>query len=133
MTRFKVDLSRMPKVIIGGEPFWIFMPVSRFASIVVDERVQTWMWYHFDGLKNEEFRQHQLGSMICQPLCGHKLRRFHLSCMRCGYRRVWLKQLPPLLKIKMIYQVFIPTGIPHENLKDTLRKGLLTLVESLSI
>lgn len=129
MTRFRVDLAKMQSTIIDGAVYYKFMPISKYADLVINEKGETFTHYHFNGVTVEQFGSHKLGGLVCQPLCGHRLDRFHASCLTCGYRKSWYGKMPRLLPIKMMYQVFIPRNVPLQKLKDVIRKKLLTLVE----
>lgn len=129
LTRFKVDLTKMKQVIVDDKTFYVFMPISKFSDLLINFRGETFVYYHFKGLNVKDFGEHNLGSMMCQCLCGHKLYRFHASCLTCGYRKAFLGKIPKIVPIKMLYQVFIPSNVRLEKLKDIVRKKLLTLVE----
>lgn len=36
---------------------------------------------------------HQVKGTLCSDLCGHSLKRFHLSCLRCRLRRVFFGEM----------------------------------------
>ncbi len=131
--RIHVDKTKAPHYIINGVTYYFVMPISKFACVVLNDKNEAFTYYHFKGLK-ETNKQARIVGMPCQQLCGRngRLRRIHISCFRCGYRRAYMGKMPRLLKIKMIYQIYIPTGITCESIKDRLRKLCLTLAESLS-
>ena len=125
----KFTLSSQKFIVIDDKKYYPFIPLSSLAMIVADDKGVAYIYYHFKGFVPQPY---VLGSMVCQPLCRHKLKRFHWSCLRCGYRLVWLGKLPRLRKLKMIYMVYIPAHLTFAVLKDRLRKICLTLAESLS-
>jgi hypothetical protein len=124
----KIAVSTKQPIIIDGKPYYPFIPLSRLAMIVTDGK-SSYIYYHFEGFTPES---HALGSMVCQSLCGHRLKRFHWSCLRCGYRLAWLGKIPKLRRLKMIYMVYIPAELSFAVLKDKLRRLCLTLAESFS-
>ena len=129
--RFHIDKSKAPKFIVDGKTYYFFMPISKLACLVVNDNGKKFVYYHFHGL-NMTAREHPTASMPCQALCGHNLKRFHWSCLNCGYRKSFYGKMPRLLEIKMIYQIYIPHGVRHERIKDAIRKFHLTLAESVS-
>lgn len=127
MTRFILNPAN--KITIDNKDYFPFMPISKFAMIVADTKGNSYIYYHFEELKP---RPNRLGSMVCQPLCGHRLKRFHVSCFRCGYRLAWLGKIPRLRRLKMIYTVYIPADLKLAKLKDIFRKFHFTMSELLS-
>jgi len=127
MTRFILNPAN--KIVIDGKDYYPFIPISKFAMIVANNKGESYIYYHFEGVKSIP---NKLGSMVCQPLCGHGLKRFHLSCLRCGYRLAWLGKIPRLRKLKMIYSIYIPADLSLARMKDVLRKACLTPAELLS-
>lgn len=46
------------------------------------------------------------GGFACQPLCGHSLRRPHLTCLVCRIRRVYYGKMSSTFKARM-YRVLL--------------------------
>lgn len=65
----------------------------------------------------------------CSDLCGHDLKRFHFSCLRCRMRRVVLGKLPGILHVTP-YILLIRTDRPR--LIQVLLKNILSIAEHLA-
>jgi len=71
------------------------------------------------------------GPMPCQSLCGHRLRRPHITCLTCRARKVWLGQLPKMFHIG-VYILTWREGRRFQAVKQPILKKLLTIAEFLA-
>lgn len=72
--------------------------------------------------------------MPCRPLCGFDLKRVHWTCLfTCRYRRIHVKQIPPLNELQGIYRLYILKHRQFARIKDELlRKIVLPIAEALA-
>jgi hypothetical protein len=70
--------------------------------------------------------------MPCRSLCGLDLKRVHWTCLfTCRYRRIHVKQIPPLNELQSIYRLYILKQRRLAAAKDALlRKIILPLAEA---
>jgi len=76
-------------------------------------------------------RRREKGSsgVVCSDLCGHDLKRFHFSCLRCRMRRVALGKLPGLMHVTP-YILLIRADRPM--IVSFLLKNVLSIAEHLA-
>lgn len=131
LTKFKINPNDCPSILIDRKPYRVFLPITRFSCVVFDEAGQMWQYVEVPAYFKEKL--HSFGSMVCQPLCQHELKRFHLSCFKCIERRVWLGKMPKLFRLENPYTVFAWADRPRRNVKNILRKALCSIIETLSV
>jgi len=131
LTRFKVNPNDCPTIMIDGKPYRVFLPITKFSCVVFDEKGQ--MWQYVEVPQGFEDKPHALGSMLCQPLCEHELKRFHFSCFKCVERRVWQGKMPKLFRLENPYTVFAWLDRPQRRVKDAIRQRLCSIIEMLSV
>jgi len=67
-------------------------------------------------------------SLPCQELCGHELKRVHLTCLTCRFRKAWRGDLPMAVPIE-VYMITWVKGRRFESVKKAILKRLLSLAE----
>jgi hypothetical protein len=130
MPQVRVDAAKCPKFLIGGKLFLGVMPVTKFSTVVTDPTDPNhvaYLFVHFGAVEGVPVGTRALGSMPCQELCGHRLKRWHASCFTCIYRKVWTGKIPSLIPLKMLYTVFISRW--QSGWKAAVHKRLSTLLE----
>jgi len=76
-------------------------------------------------------RVRRLLGLPCQSLCGHSLRRPHLTCLKCRIRRVLNGDLPEAFPVGVYLFTYVK-GRRMEGAKNWLMKRLLSLAEFLA-
>jgi len=72
-------------------------------------------------------------SLPCKVLCGHDLRRVHLTCLYCRTRRAYVGKLPEQI-LTRVYLITVREYPPRRfwRLKDILFKWCVNLAEMLA-
>jgi hypothetical protein len=95
-----------------------------------DEKGQTFAVYSLPE-PNDNVRKARFAPK-CVNLCGHDLRRPHLTCNVCRYRKIQKGKLPPLVPVR-VYVLSMGMNRQFERLQGWLVKKLLALVEFVAL
>ena len=95
-----------------------------------DEKGQTFAVYSLPE-PNDNVRRARFAPK-CVNLCGHDLRRPHLTCNVCRYRKIQKGELPPLVPVR-VYVLSMGMNRQFERLQGWLVKKLLALVEFVAL
>lgn len=106
-----------------GKIFKVSM-IRHSKFILVDNDGRTWIYYPL--YKTHELQFKHFWSFPCQIIC--KIKRIHLSCLWCPYRRILTKGAPNPVKCH-IYLDVIPDNRPWTGLRKFLLKNLTSLKE----
>ena len=72
-----------------------------------------------------------LFSLACTSLCEFPLKRPHLTCSVCRWRRVYYRKMPSKIPVQ-IYQLWIRRDRRFIRLKRPLLKAVLSIAEVLA-
>jgi len=117
----------MTIIYYGKEEYKLIMSLGN-SFIVSDSQKRIWQ---IINIPTSFLKKGGTLSMPCQALCGHKLKRFHLTCIFCRARRVWQNKMPQMIPVAL-YVLAIQTSRKGAKWKGKLLKVLLTLSEWLS-
>jgi len=95
-----------------------------------DEKGETFAVYSLPE-PNDNVRKARFAPK-CVNLCGHDLRRPHLTCNVCRYRKIQKGELPPLVPVR-VYVLSMGMNRQFERLQGWLVKKLLALVEFVAL
>ena len=102
---------------------------GQLTRYFTDEHGQAWLGIYVP----KQFTAKKAGplGMPCQTLCGMNLHRFHLTCSSCRLRRVWLGEMPNLIRVH-VHGIAVWDDRPQARLKDVLLKKLISVCEWLA-
>jgi len=72
-------------------------------------------------------------SPSCKSLCGHGLRRLHLTCLYCRIRRMRYGKMPGSIQVR-VYYVAVQIAPPRRfaRVKDIIFRRLMNVAEILA-
>lgn len=127
---FAVPLALSQKVEIDGKHFFVFLRINPCSAILIDCKGR--YWQYIAPLTKPVTGKNNFGAFPCQKVCKKNIRRPHLFCVGCIYRRVWTGKMPNLFRVKPPYVLFTRYGRKQERIKNMVSKKLQSIVEFLS-
>jgi hypothetical protein len=111
---------------IAGKRYFLFMQLNKYSIVIFDEDRN--LYQYISSLPKSINKK---GLIWCRLYCNKGVRRPHLTCLFCFYRKVWEGKLPNLIPIEL---ELLGTRVDSWNFKGKgwLLKKLIVISELLS-